>query len=143
MPTSVFINLATKDLDRSKEFYGALGYALNEKFTDAKAACIVISETVYVMLLTEEFFQTFTEKDLVDATQATETINALSTDSREAVDMMLEKGLAAGGTEGREPQDLGFMYSRSLQDLDGHIWEYFWMDDSAAENGPPKDEQPA
>lgn len=139
MATKVFINLAVKDLDRSKEFFTALGYTFNEKFTNDKGACLVVSDSIYVMLLTEDFFQTFTEKELVDAMNATEVMTALSCESREAVDAMFEKGIDAGGTEAREPQDEGFMYGRALEDLDGHIWEFFWMDEAAVQTGPPEE----
>lgn len=139
MATSIFINLAVKDLERSKEFFASLGYSFNEKFTNDKAACLVMSDTIYAMLLTEEFFQTFTDKELADTSESVEVLNALSCESKEQVDEMLEKGLSAGGREPREPQDLGFMYSRALEDLDGHVWEFFWMDEAAAENGPPKE----
>lgn len=141
MATNLFVNLAVKDLERSKEFFAALGYDFNDKFTDDKAACLVIGESIYAMLLTEEFFKTFTTKEVIDAKQATEVLNALSCESREAVDTMLEKGMAAGGRESRSVQDQGFMYSRALEDLDGHVWEFFWMDETAIENGPPKEEE--
>lgn len=131
MPTKIFVNLPVKDLQKSMGFFSKLGYSFNPQFTDEKAACMVISEDIYAMLLVEPFFQSFTPKPLSDAHKSTEVLIALSADSRAAVDDMLAKVLAAGGTEAREPQDMGFMYNRSFNDPDGHIWEIFWMDPNA------------
>lgn len=128
MKTKIFLNLAVKDLERTKGFFGALGFTFNAQFTDDNAACLVISEDIYAMLLKEEFFKTFTKKELVDATTATEAITALSAESRARVDELVALALAAGGTEYREPEDTGFMYGRGFADLDGHQWEFFWMD---------------
>lgn len=131
MATKIFVNLPVKDLQKSMDFFSKLGYSFNPKFTNEKAACMVISEDIYSMLLTEAFFQGFTPKTVTDAQKGTEVLLALSADSRQAVDELVNKALAAGGTEVREPQDHGFMYARSFNDLDGHIWEIFWMDPDA------------
>lgn len=131
MSKKIFVNLPVKNLEKSKLFFGKLGYSFNPQFTDEKAACMVVSDDNFVMLLTEEFFKTFTKKDIADAHQTTEVLVALNEDSREAVDAHVEKALKAGGTETREPQDHGFMYGRSFNDPDGHIWEIFWMDEAA------------
>lgn len=131
MSKKIFVNLPVKDLERSKTFFGELGYSFNPQFTDEKAACMVVSDDIYVMLLTEEFFKTFTKKDVVDAHKTTEVLVCLNEDSREAVDAHVEKALNAGGTETREAQDHGFMYGRSFNDPDGHIWEIIWMDEAA------------
>jgi uncharacterized protein len=123
--------LPVKDLERSKAFFTKLGYSFNPQFTDDKAACMVISEDIYTMLLTEPFFKTFTHKDIADAAKTTEVLVALSADSRGKVDDMLRKALAAGAKEPREPQEHGFMYGRGFEDLDGHTWEVIWMDPKA------------
>jgi len=136
MTTNIFVNITTSDLDRAKAFYEALGYTINPNFTDDNAACVVLDENVYFMVLTREYFSTFTDKQVVDpATQAQVSI-ALTRESREAVDEILEKGLAAGGTEPREAQDFGFMYSRDLDDPDGNNLSFLFMEPAAAEMGP-------
>jgi uncharacterized protein len=127
MATNIFVNLPVKDLDKTKEFFAALGYTFNPQFTDANAACMIISENIFAMLLVEPFFKGFTEKEIVDAHKSTEVLLALSVDSRAGVDDMVNKAAAAGGTEPRAAQDHGFMYTRSFNDLDGHIWEILWM----------------
>jgi hypothetical protein len=131
MPTKIFVNLAVKDLDKSISFFKALGFTFNPQFTDQTAACMVISSDIYAMLLTHEKFKQFTKKPIADARQMTEVLTALSCDSKAEVNALLDKAIAAGGTETRPPQDYGFMYGRSFDDLDGHIWEIFWMDPSA------------
>ena len=136
MTTSIFVNITTSDLDRAKAFYEALGYTINPNFTDDNAACVVLDDNVYFMVLTREYFGTFTDKQVVDpATQAQVSI-ALTRDSREAVDEILEKGLAAGGSEPREAQDYGFMYSRDLDDPDGNNLSFLFMEPAAADMGP-------
>jgi hypothetical protein len=127
------MNLPVKDLDRSVQFFTALGFTFNQDYTDQNATCMVVNDDAYVMFLVEKFFQTFTSKEIVDATSATEAIMAFSVDSREAVDQMVSKALDAGGTESQPVQDYGFMYSHSFQDPDGHLWEVMWMDPA----GPP------
>jgi predicted lactoylglutathione lyase len=133
MPTSIFVNFPVKDLARSMEFFKKLGYTFNPQFTDETAACMRIDESIYSMLLTHEKFQTFTTKTIADATTTTEVAVALSCDSRQAVDELVDKAIAAGGLEVRPAQDHGFMYERPYQDLDGHVWEIFWMDPAAVQ----------
>lgn len=128
MGTKVFVNLPVKDLEKSKAFFAKLGFAFNAQFTDKNAACMVISEENYAMLLVEPFFKTFTKKEIVNATLNTEVLVALSSESKANVDKMMKNALDAGAKEASEPQDHGFMYGRSFEDLDGHIWEIFWMD---------------
>jgi uncharacterized protein len=132
MPKLIFVNLPVADLDAAKAFYGAIGAVNNPQFTDETAACMVFSDTIHVMLLTHDKFSQFTPKRIADARETSEVLIALSADSREAVDDITDKALAAGGCEARERQDYGFMYSRSFEDPDGHIWEPFWMDVAAA-----------
>ncbi|MFD5323118.1 VOC family protein [Streptomyces sp. NPDC127092] len=134
-PQMIFVNLPVRDLDASKAFYERLGYSINPQFTDETAACVVISDTIFAMLLTEEKFRSFTApgKEISDATKNTEVLITLSAESREKVDELAEKALAAGGSPAKEPMDMGFMYGRSFADPDGHHWEVFWMDVAAAE----------
>jgi uncharacterized protein len=129
----IFVNLAVKDLTRSKEFFTKLGFEFNPQFTNDQGACMVISEEAYVMLLVEPFFQTFTQKAICDATKQTEAINGLSCSSRAEVDELTKRALAAGGTPCQPPQDYGFMYSQSFYDVDGHHWEVIWMDPAHVE----------
>jgi len=128
MATSIFINLPVKDLDASMAFFAKLGFTFNAQFTSEAAASMVISETIYAMLLTHEHFKGFTPKRIADATESTEVLLALSRDSREEVDLMADAALTAGATATRPPEDHGFMYTRAINDLDGHVWEIFWMD---------------
>ncbi|MET0355434.1 MAG: VOC family protein [Cellvibrio sp.] len=130
MQKQIFVNLSVKDLDKSKVFFEKLGYSFNPQFTDENAACMVISDTIYAMLLTETFFKGFTNKELVDAKKATEVLICLSTESRAEVDEIVRKAVAAGGQIYKEPQDYGFMYSHSFEDLDGHQWELAYMEPS-------------
>jgi predicted lactoylglutathione lyase len=128
----IFVNLAVKNLEKSKAFFAALGYAFNEKFTNASGACMVIQEgSIHVMLLAEDFFKTFTDKSLTDTSKSTEVLLCLSCDSRSEVDEMVAKAVAAGATVPREPQDYGFMYGHGFQDIDGHLWELAYMDPNA------------
>ena len=128
MPSKIFVNLPVKDLDRSKAFFGKLGYTFNAQFTDATAACMVISDDIYAMLLTHAKFKEFTKKPIADAQKTTEVLVALSMGSRDEVNRVADAAMEAGGSETREPQDYGFMFLRSFSDLDGHIWEILWMD---------------
>ena len=128
MAKQIFVNLPVRDLKKSRDFYTKLGFTINEQFSDDTAASVVISDTIYVMLLTHEKFKQFTPKQISDATKTTEVINALSADNREEVNKISDAALAAGGTETRPPQDHGFMYGRSFNDPDGHVWEIVWMD---------------
>lgn len=127
---NIFVNLPVKDLEKTKEFFSKLGFSFNPQFTDEKAASLIISENIYAMLITEEYFKTFTKKEIADATKTTEVINALSVESREVVDEMVDKAIAAGGRVNRDPDDYGWMYSKSFEDLDGHIWEILWIDEN-------------
>ena len=133
MARSLFVNLPVKNLPRSIDFFKELGFTFNSQFTDETAACMVISDTIYAMLLTEAKFQTFTPKTICDATKSTEVLNCLSCESRSEVDEQVRKAVAAGGTTYNEPQDHGFMYAHGFQDLDGHIWELMWMDPAAVQ----------
>ncbi|MFJ7070792.1 VOC family protein [Streptomyces sp. NPDC101115] len=139
-PQMIFVNLPVTDLDASKAFYEQLGYSINPQFTDETAACVVISDTIFAMLLTEEKFKSFTApgKEIADATKSTEVLITLSAESREKVDELAEKALAAGGGPAKEPMDMGFMYGRSFADPDGHHWEVFWMDPAAAAGEAPQ-----
>jgi predicted lactoylglutathione lyase len=128
MSTKIFVNLPVKDLKRSVEFFTKLGYTFNPQFTDENATCMIIAEDIFAMLLVEKFFKTFTTKSIADAKTSTEAIVALSCESRAAVNRIADAALAAGAKQLREPQDHGFMYQRSFEDLDGHIWEHLWMD---------------
>ena len=128
MAIQIFINLPVSDLEASMAYYKALGFDHNPQFTDDTAACIVISDTIFVMVLTHEKFAQFSDLPIPDAQQQRQALYALSRDSRDAVDEIAEAGIAAGGREARDRQDYGFMYSRAIADLDGHTWEYVWMD---------------
>ncbi|NED92913.1 VOC family protein [Streptomyces sp. SID11233] len=132
MPQMIFVNLPVKDLETTKGFFGKLGYSFNPQFSDDRTACLVISDTIFAMLLEESRFKEFTKKEIADASATTEVILALSADSREKVDEMVDTALASGGFPAGETQDLGFMYGRSFQDPDHHNWEVVWMDPSAA-----------
>jgi uncharacterized protein len=132
MNKQIFVNLPVKDLDKSKAFFTALGYTFNPQFTDQNAACMIISEgSIYAMLLVEDFFKTFTAKRIASAHEVTEVLNCLSCESREEVDALVAKALAAGGTAPRAPQDHGWMYAHGFEDLDGHIWELAYMSANA------------
>ncbi|HEX8677553.1 MAG TPA: VOC family protein [Segetibacter sp.] len=135
MATKIFVNLPVKNLSKSIEFFTRLGYTFNPQFTDETATCMIVSEDIYIMLLTEEKFKMFTKKEIADATHSTEAIICLSADSREKVDEMINKALEAGGTTPNEKQDHGFMYGWGYQDLDGHLWEVMWMDPGAVKQG--------
>ncbi|UPT67081.1 MAG: VOC family protein [Sphingobacteriales bacterium JAD_PAG50586_3] len=128
MATQIFVNLPVKDLNKSVEFFTKLGYTFNPQFTDDNATSMIVSDTIFVMLLVEKYFQSFTQKDIVDTSKALESIICLSADSKEAVDDMINKAVAAGGKESGETQDHGWMYGRGFDDLDGHHWESVWMD---------------
>ena len=129
--TKMFVNLPVKDLPRTKEFFGKLGFKFNARFTDDTAACMMVSEHAYVMLLTHPKFKQFAPNAIADATQSTEVLVALSCENRGQVDELVAKAIAVGGRTYNEPQDYGFMYGHGFQDLDGHVWEVFYMDPSA------------
>ena len=136
MTRQIFVNLPIKNMEKSQAFFKSLGFAFNPQFTNQQGACMVVSENHnYVMLLVESFFQTFTRKAIADATKTTEVLVCLSCDSRDEVDELVRKALAAGGTSPNPPQDHGFMYGHGFTDLDGHVWELMWMDPTAA---PPQ-----
>ncbi|HET6861297.1 MAG TPA: VOC family protein [Streptomyces sp.] len=128
-----FVNLPVKNLETTKSFFAKLGFSFNDQFSDEKTACLVISDTVLAMLLTEPRFKEFTTKDITDTRKSTEVLLGLSAESREKVDELVDTALSAGGSTANETQDHGFMYGRSFQDPDGHIWEVMWMDMSAPE----------
>ncbi|HYF21229.1 MAG TPA: VOC family protein [Ramlibacter sp.] len=127
MARKIFVNLPIHDMARSQAFFRALGFDFNPQFTNEQGACMVVSDDIFVMLLVESFFQTFTRKPISDARQSTEVLVCLSCDSREEVDQVVRKALAAGGTAPNAPQDHGFMYAHGFEDLDGHVWELVWM----------------
>ena len=136
MSRKLFLNLAVADLDRSVAFYTGLGFSFDPRFTDETATCMLVGEDAYVMLLTRPRFEGFSKKPVADAASQIEAMIALSGESRDEVDAFADKALALGGSKAAEPSDLGFMYSRSFYDPDGHHWEIFWMDPAAAEQGP-------
>jgi len=121
------VNLPVKDLNRSVEFFTKLGFTFDPKFTDENATCIIVCENIFVMLLVESFFKTFTAKDICDATKSTEVLVCISADSRERINEMVSKAVAAGGTTPNRSKDYGFMYQHGFQDLDGHLWELIYM----------------
>ncbi|GAB2931539.1 VOC family protein [Streptomyces heilongjiangensis] len=123
----IFVNLPVNDLDASKKFFTELGYSINPQFSDENAASVVISDTIVAMLLTKPFYATFTKKEIADATRTSEVLLCLSAESREKVDELVEKAVAAGGTASEKVQDMDFMYGRAFDDLDGHTWEVVWM----------------
>ncbi len=131
MARQIFVNLPVKDLEKSKAFFEQLGFTFNPQFTNNDGACMVISDTIFAMLLTVPFFQTFIKKPVADATKSTEVLICLSCENRAEVDALVAKALAAGGTAPNDPQDHGFMYAHGFEDLDGHIWELAYMDMSA------------
>jgi predicted lactoylglutathione lyase len=129
--TKIFVNLPVKDLNKTIEFFTKLGFKFNPQFTDENATCMIVGEDIFVMLLIENFFKTFTKKEICDTSKNTEVIVALSVEGREKVDQMINRAIEAGGRESREPQDHGWMYGRSFEDINGHIWEIIYMDESA------------
>lgn len=131
MATQIFVNLPVNDLNASIAFFESLGYSFNPQFTDESATCMIIGESIYAMLMTRERFQGYAPHPVSDAKQQTEVLIALSCESRQQVDEMISKALAAGGTTYKEPEDHGFMYAQAFQDLDGHVWEVFHMDPNA------------
>ncbi len=131
----IFVNLPVADLKKSVAFYEAIGFKNNPQFSDQTAACMVVSETIHVMLLTHEKWRMFTSKPIVDAHSQAQVLNALSVENKKAVVDMVEAAVAAGGKGDPTPvQDLDFMYGRSFEDLEGHIWEVFFMDMAALED---------
>lgn len=135
MATKIFVNLPVKNLNKSIEFFTKLGYKFNPQFTDETATCMIVSDDIFVMLLTEAKFREFTPKPICDATKSTEVLVCLSCESRDAVNDMVRKAIAAGGSTYAEPKDYGFMYQHVYQDLDGHIWELIYMDAAHVQQG--------
>ena len=127
MASQIFVNLPVKELDRSVRFFTSLGFTFNPTFTDETATCMIVADNIFVMLLTEAKFQSFTPKPVCDATKATEVLICLGLDSRAEVEAMVAKAMAAGGSTYNQPQDHGFMYQHGFQDPDGHIWELVHM----------------
>lgn len=136
MSRLIFVNLPVSDLSASRKFFESLDFSFDERFSDDKAACMVVSEQAWVMLLERDRFADFVTKPVADANEATALTVAVSAESREAVDAFAETALGAGATPAKDPQEYGFMYQRSFHDLDGHLWEVMWMDPVAAEKGP-------
>ncbi|MEU5138532.1 VOC family protein [Streptomyces sp. NPDC021139] len=129
----IFLNLATNDLDASKKFFTGLGYEINAEFSDDTTASIPLSETIVVMVHTPQKYREFTKKEIADSTKSSEVLIALSAESREKVDELVEKAVAAGGSVSGETQDHGFMYGRAFDDVDGHTFEVVWMDPAAVQ----------
>ena len=134
MARQIFVNLPVRHLTRSIEFFTKLGFTFDPKFTDDNATCMIVGENIFVMLLVDKFFQTFTSKDICDASKSTEVLVCLSLASRKNVDEMVGKVVAAGGVAAKESKDYGFMYQHSFEDLDGHLWELIYMEPNAATN---------
>lgn len=132
MARQIFVNLPVKNVAKTREFFGKLGFGFNEQFSNETAICMIVSDASFVMLLHEDFFKTFTKKPIADATKTTEVLVCLSCESRAEVDRMVADALAAGGTAPNPTQDMGFMYSHGFTDLDGHVWELVFMDPNAA-----------
>lgn len=127
----IFVNLPVKDLKRSVDFFTKVGFTFNPQFTNDNATSMIIGENIFAMLLVEDYFRTFTNKPIADAKNSTEVINAFSMNSRQEVDDIITKAIEAGGKQYKDNQDYGWMYGRNFEDLDGHQWEFFYMDESA------------
>ncbi|KKQ84091.1 MAG: hypothetical protein UT06_C0011G0080 [Candidatus Woesebacteria bacterium GW2011_GWA1_38_8] len=128
----IFVNLPVKDLNKTMKFFAKLGFRFNKQFTDKNAACMIIGENIYSMLITEKFFKTFITKKIANSRKTVEVLTALQVESRAKVDKIVNTALKAGAKEPKKFPDHGWMYSRDFEDLDGHIWEVFWMDPSKA-----------
>lgn len=135
MHKQIYVNLPVKDLARSRAFFSSLGYEFNPQFSNDQGACMILGENIFAMLLVEPFFQSFTSKPISNARETTEVLTCISCESREEVDALVAKALAAGGRAPNPKQDHGFMYGHGFEDLDGHVWELSWMDMSAV---PPR-----
>ena len=133
MATNIFVNLPVRDLAASVKFFTHLGYSFNQHYTDEGATCMIVAENIFVMLLVEERFKSFTPTPICDARTSTEVLVCLQVESRDQVTAMVNKAIEAGGSAYKEPQDHGFMYGHGFQDLDGHLWEIIYMD-----SAPPK-----
>ena len=135
MISKIFVNLPVKDLGKSMAFFKAVGFSFNPQFTDKTAACMVMSDDIYAMLLTHDKVKEFTKKPIADARKTTELLTALAVENKAKVNELADKAIKAGGTEAYAPKDYGFMFARSFEDPDGHIWEVFWMDPTQGQNG--------
>ncbi|MEV0528809.1 VOC family protein [Streptomyces sp. NPDC050439] len=129
----IFVNLATRDLDASKKFFTELGFSADDQFSDDTTAAIPLSDAIHVMLHAHEKYAEFTKKRIIDSTTSSEVLLALSATSREKVDELVDRAIAAGGSPSGETQDHGYMYGRAFDDLDGHTWEVMWMDPTAGQ----------
>jgi predicted lactoylglutathione lyase len=129
-PRKLFVNIPVTDVQRSIRFFEALGFSFNPQFTDATATCMLVGEDAYFMLLSRDRFKDFSKRPVGDPRTETSAVFAMSVGSREEVDEVVEKAIAAGGSHAADPQDHGFMYGWSFYDPDGHHWEVFWMDPS-------------
>ena len=129
----IFVNLATNDLDAAKKFFAGLGWQINAQFSDDSTASFPVSDTIVVMVHTPQKYREFTKKEIADSAKTSEVLIALSAESREKVDELVEKAVAAGGSVSGETQDHGFMYGRAFDDLDGHTFEVAWMDPAAVQ----------
>lgn len=138
MPTTAFLNIPVSDITASRAFFTALGWHIDEKFSAEQSATVVISDTIYLMLLARPYFQTYVTTEIADATTHTEVMIGLSAEDRAGVDALVDSAFAAGATVAGDLRDLGFMYSRSFRDPDGHFFEVFWLDEQAAVDGPPQ-----
>ena len=132
MVRQIFVNMPVKDLNKTIEFFSKLGFKFNPQFTDENATCMIIDKDAFAMLLVDKFFKTFIpDKEICDTRTSAETLVALTAENRVKVDEMINRAVAAGGTEYRKAQDYGWMYGRAFQDINGHVWEIFYMDESA------------
>ena len=131
MTTKIFVNLPVKELDKTTEFFTKLGFKFNPQFTNENATCMIVGVDIFIMFLVEKFFKTFTKKEICDTSKNTEMIVAVSSESRQKVDHMINTAIESGGKESGELQDHGWMYGRSFEDINGHLWEIIYMDENA------------
>lgn len=131
MNTALFVNLPVQDISRTNHFFSTLGFQFNPQFSNEQATCMIINDGAYCMLLEKSFFKSFIHTDISDPFHVTEVLNAISRASRDEVDSFVDKAISLGAKESRDAQDMGFMYSRAFHDLDGHVWEVFWMQQQA------------
>jgi predicted lactoylglutathione lyase len=135
MATKIFVNLPVKDLQRSMRFFKAMGFGFDPQLSDETAACMMISDDIFAMLLTEAKFREIARRPVADTSKMTEVLTCLSVESRTRVNQLVDRALTQGGREMREPEDHGYMFGRSFSDLDGHIWEIIFMDQKAMSRG--------
>lgn len=143
MAKKIFVNLPVSDLQQSIKFFAQLGFTFNPQFTDETATCMIIGDNIFAMLITKKRFQEFTKKEICDATRSTEVLIALDAESKEKVDEMVQKAVAAGGSTYADPKDYGWMYYHSFADLDGHQWELMYMDENAVPAAPAQEAEKA